>query len=192
MPTKLNKAMREEIVASVLQATTYAAEKAAVEEHTEVLAREILEARIPAGFLIMAEGQPREWFQYCASTYIYKDEAPMCAFAAFDGGDAYAGRYISFEPLMHPSCFSNDLTDAEKNRFVPLRAQAEEIVERFAKLRQELRSFLASCTTVEKALERMPELGPHIPQTARSFPLVANTSNLLSDLLKCGFKVQKE
>ncbi len=68
-----------------------------------------------------------------------------------------------------------------------IRARADILAGKQWALEDEMNAFLRSCTSTEKVVERMPELAPHIPIEAKSYPLVASTNNLLSQLFASGF-----
>lgn len=180
---KLNKSLRTTILDSVMGATTFEVEKKSIIKRTSDLARGLIAAQVPAEFVQLAQGHPREWFASISGTYLNMDEAPEMVFDA-------PNRYIQFDPVLCPTIFPHKLSDEDRALFAPLRVEAEALVKRINDTRGELQAFLNSCTTTEKIIARMPELEPYISKTAVSYPLVASTSNLLSCLLKSGFIVQ--
>lgn len=190
MATKLTKVIRQQIIENIMKATTFAADKERIEKQESNLTRALLAAKVPDEFNEMAKDRPSEWFAHTAQITIPKEEAPTFAFQPkTEHWNSWA--YVSFEPIIHPVNLQLELSAKDLEKFKPLRKEATKIAAKFEKLETEMRAFLQSCFTVEKLLERMPELEPHIPEIAEYFPIVVSTSNLLSDLLKVGFVVQE-
>jgi len=183
---KLTKAIRNAIVESVMAATTFPERKASIKKRTSDLARQLLMARVPMEFAMLVNGSPAEWFACTVQVLLRDALSPMCVF----GDGDWRRVYVEFDGFSHPYDFNNGFSTEEQERFFgPLRAEAEKLAAQMERTENELRGFLASVTTTEKLIERMPELKPHIPTTAfaKSYPVVASTVNLQNYLASSGF-----
>lgn len=188
---RLTKTIRGFITKSVMASTNFPELKQSIRDRTAALARELLAARVPAGFneMTVAAGKDAgKWFGTINEVYIDDDHSPIAVV------DSNYRCYVCFDPFYRPyhfdACFSKE---QQENFFADLRKEAEGLAALIERTEGELRAFLASCTTTEKLLARMPELEPHVPKTAISYPIVASTVNLASYLSKAGFdtNVQK-
>lgn len=183
---RLTKTIRDAIVTSVMAATTFAERKESVKQRTSKLARQLLFARVPTEFTALVNGSPCAWFATTNQVSLNRDRAPMAVFN--DSGWCYGGTLVEFGDFARPYDFDHCFTKEQQGEFFSaLRLEAEKLAEQIKRTERELRSFLMSVTTTEKLLKRMPELEPHIPKTAASYPLVASTVNLQAYLSQSGF-----
>lgn len=191
---KLNKAIRTVIFESVMASTDFPALKQSIKDRTCALARELIAARVPAEFndVVAAVGKnASKWFSTIEEVYIHEKFSPL---SVLNSGDGFTHVYVRFSPIYRPYHFETGFFGGQQeNFFADLRKEAEGLAALIKRTEGELRAFLASCTTTEKLVERMPEIEPHIPKTAMSYPIVASTATLTSYLLKAGFdtNVQK-
>lgn len=185
---KLTKYIRDAIVKSVLASTHFPEQKQSIKQRTCDLARELIAARVPPLFNVMLEfyGKEEDWFARSISANLQGKYSPLDPLNTLDG--QYNAWCVEFEPVMRPLYFNDSFSREEQTQhFGALRLEAEQLVEKIQRTERELRGFLASVTTTEKLLERMPELAPHLPSTAVSYPVVASTVNLVSYLRTAGF-----
>lgn len=190
MTTRLTKAMREEILDSVLVATDFEKKKKDILQRAGQVARKELLKLVPEEFLEMIKNRPQEWFLHDASVELHKDYAPENAFNEIP--NYWYGCNLAFEPIPHPCGAAMDIPkERQAKLFTPFRKEADKLRAKQDKLRSDMRAFLLSCSTVEKVLEQMPELKPHIPEKAEFFAPTVNTNNLLSQLMKSGFVVEE-
>lgn len=190
MTTRLTKAMREEILNSVLAATDFEKKKKDILQRAGQVARKELLKLVPKEFTAMIEGHPQEWFLHDTSVHLGRDYAPEQAFN--ESANYWYGCDLAFEPIPHPCGIAMEIPEEQQAKlFTPFRKEAEKLMEKQEKLRSDMRTFLLSCSTVEKVLEQMPELKPHIPEKAEFFAPTVNTNNLLSQLMKSGFVVEE-
>lgn len=182
MSTRLTKELRTNIVDAVLEATVLDAQEADIVKRTVALATEIVAAKVPPGLLELTKKNPKAWFKWDEATCMYGNNP-------FDFCPSQRNGYISYTEPMPIAEHDYVITPEESVRFELLRKEAEAIYEMRWQMRAELMAFLMSCTTVEKVIERMPELTPYIKTENKSFALVVSTSNLLSTLMKSGFVV---
>lgn len=181
---RLTKTTRQEIVDAVMKATTIEAQRADISKRASELATQIISQKIPPELMQAVKKYPREWFKWVTESSLPYRINPLAV-----DGRCYANSPSFVEALPYAN-EQYTYTDAEKDQFLPLRAEAEALEAMKEEMRRELGAFLESCTTVDKVLERMPELEPYIPKESKSFPIVASTGNLLSALMKAGFIVQ--
>ena len=191
MTTKLNNSLREEIVDNVINATDLPALERDIRRRVvETVRQTIIDAQ-PAGFYDLIKHAPKEWFRLEASVYIYTGDGTGHPFVALvkrigRGIDSNVTRVQLDDPI---AVAQNgwEVSGAQwRTVLADLYVEANAFVERYNDLYREISAFLKSVTTVEKLLERMPELERHVPKVSKPLPLVA-PSNLLSSLSQLGF-----
>lgn len=185
--TRLTKAMREEIVTSVLKATDFESKKTEFTNYVSEQVRSVLFARVPKEFRDMIKGQPATWFRHASSVHFDTNKAPLCGLYDESGNLYYYNRRVEFEPFPVPVDFDECFSKEMQEQFEPMRKEAENLRDAHFALRDGLHAFLCACTTVEQVLEKMPELKKHIPAKLVFFAPVVNTNNLFSLLTKAGF-----
>ena len=186
MATRLNKTMINEIVASVLASTTFRERRVALEKRVRAHACAMLERDAPPGLVALSKTVPREWLQWTDTVWTGNAEwnPSKILGQAFEPALHFGGHRIQVEPATPTTAHhKNEVHEAD---FVELTAEATALAEAYLRAKSQLRAVLNSVRTVEQALERMPELAPHVPKEAKSYPL-ATTSNLLTDLMAFGF-----
>lgn len=191
MTTRLNKTLIEEIVASVIAATTFKAQRDALEKRIRAHASAMLTRDAPPGLVDLSKTVPREWLHWVDSVWMGESDwnPSRVLEKAFEPAPYYGGTRITVEPAVPTTAHHKD--EVHEADFVELTAEATALAEAYLRTKSQLRAVLNSVRTVEKALERLPELAPHIPKIAKSYPL-ATTSNLLADLMAFGFTVRAE
>ena len=186
--TRLNRDLISEIVTNVLNSTNLPAEREQITADTKKRVHYILLAKLPVEFRAIVEGNPREWFSWQDQVYAGKAAYnPISVMNSVFGAERYRDAYLPVEPSIPvPGCGSVGMS--AKDDLVDLIERANEWVEKRAAAERELRGFLFSCRTVEQAVERMPELKPHVPPAAvkTNYPIVA-ASNALVSLTALGF-----
>jgi hypothetical protein len=190
MTMKLNKAMREEICANVLRATTFAADKKALLDELTTLLRSFAVSRVPQEFTEATVGKPAEWFTRRDSIYVTGKINPHHVLSPERRKQTYiSGDSFCFEPVLVPYIDKDNFrfTEPEEALVSAIYDRAVALADKREATEGEIRAFLASCSTTEKVIERMPEFEPHVPKAMRPFPIVASTSNLLSHLFASGF-----
>ncbi len=191
MTTRLNKTLIEEIVASVIAATTFKQQRDALEKRIRAHASALLTRDAPPGLVDLSKTVPREWLYWVDNVWMSRhDWNPSLILAkAFEPAPYCVGARIAVEPAVPTTAERNEkLREAD---FAALTAEATALAEAYLRTKSQLHAVLNSVRTVEAALKRMPELEPHIPKIAKSYPL-ATTSNLLADLMAFGFTVRAE
>lgn len=185
---KLNKAIRTAIFDSVMAATDFPELKRSIKDRTCALARELIAARVPAEFndMVAAAGKnASKWFASTEEVHVGDNFSPL---AVLTFNDYRCQNYVHFALIYCPFHFESSFSKAQQeNFFADLRKEAEGLAALIERTEGELRAFLSSCTSTEKLVERMPEIEPHIPKIAMSYPIVASTATLTSYLLKAGF-----
>lgn len=186
MATRLNKTLIEEIVASVIAATTFKAQRGALEKRIRAHASATLTRDAPPGLVDLSKTVPREWLHWVDSVWMGGRawNPSRVLEKAFEPAPYYGGARIAVEPAVPTTAERND--ELHEADFAALTAEATALAEAYQRTVSQLRAVLNSSRTIEAALKRMPELGPHIPKVAKSYPL-ATTSNLLADLMAHGF-----
>lgn len=186
MATRLNKTMIDEIVVSVLASTTFQERRAALEKRVRAHACAMLERDAPPGLVALSKTVPREWLQWTDSVWAGSaDWNPGKILGqAFEPASHFGGHRIQVEPAVPTTAHRKD--KVHEADFVELTAEATALAEDYLRAKGQLRAVLNSVRTVERALERMPELAPHIPRAVKSYSL-ATTSSLLTDLMAFGF-----
>lgn len=177
--TRLTKAMRDEIVENVMSATTLPAERKAIENEESQRAMELRIAAQPTGFNELAAAVPLEWFALESSCCVPRDcLSPRGVFSSNYWG------HINYPRAIPVS--ANDRVRLESG-FEDLHTRAVEWLARHKEIENGIRAFVNSVQTVEALLERMPELGPHVPVRPSPNYAVMAPSNLLSQLAGVGF-----
>lgn len=191
MTTRLNKALIEEIVASVIAATTFKAQRDALEKRIRAHASAMLTRDAPPGLVDLSKAVPREWLYWVDGVWMGgHDWNPSLILAkVFEPVPYYGGARITVEPAVPTTAERN--AELHAADFAALTAEATALAETYQRTVGQLRAVLNGSRTVEAALRRMPELRPHIPTVTKSYPL-ATTSNLLADLMAFGFTVRAE
>ena len=186
MATRLNKTMIDEIVASVLASTTFQERRAALEKRVRAHACAMLERDAPPGLVALSKTVPREWLYWVDNVWMGgHDWNPSLILAkVFESLPYHREARIAVEPAVPTTAERN--AELHEVDFVELTAEATALAEAYLRTKNQLHAVLNSVRTVEAALKRMPELEPHIPKIAKSYPL-ATTSNLLTDLMAFGF-----
>jgi hypothetical protein len=184
MTTRLNKALREEILKNIIKATDLATRKKSILDRTNEVARQLVMRSQPEGFYEVTANLPSEWF--CSTSQLRFDDS--CNPKKVLEHGSWSSAYIYFPDPVRVVANGGTPHDDKvmTEAFALLAKEAAQYVADEAAARSEARAFLASCKTVEQILERMPELEPHIPKISRPLPLVA-PSNLLSTLSALGF-----
>lgn len=182
--TRLNKAIREEILDNILAATDLQARKADILKRAGDVAKQLVMGAQPENFYEATRHLPPEWFAAGTSLYFYSSDGNP---AAILDPSPYKNYHINFDDPVRTALHWGRPSDASiQAAFKHLAEEATALNKDWDTARIEARAFLASCKTVEQILERMPELEPHIPKISRPLPLVA-PSNLLSTLSSLGF-----
>lgn len=178
MTTRLTNNMRDEIIESAMKGTTYEAQKKAILVELQARAKAHILQCQPPEFLKLVKGKPKEWFQLQTDVYLgdLRAELPALRAQCYRIGLDDPLPYAVFAKAI--PTFVISLKDLE--------ARMAALSEQHEQARGTLSTFLKSCSTVEKVLERMPELAPHAKFAAKSYPLVA-PSNALAMLAKLGF-----
>lgn len=186
MKTRLNKTIREEILANVLAATDLEERRTELRQRIQVAIKKLITQDQPAEFVALTKVHPKEWFASCNQVYYGSEDELYPLAVSFDHPDIrpYRSLYLD-DPVYVAQDYRWDATN-HKSALLPLAKEAAALVEERTALVAEIRAFLQSCQTAEAVAERMPELTRHIPKIARPMPLVA-PSNLLSSLTKMGF-----
>lgn len=181
MTTRLTNEMRDEIVASVLAATNLDLERKEIERLTRERAAEVARNAQPEGWFDFIRGKPKEWFKLDANLYV--DSCNPLVVLDIRGSWHRRIDYVDPIPVAVEPGVSGEAAEVV---FGELFKTAQAWAEKRATARGELMAFLHSCRTVEKVIERMPELEPHCKVKAKVYPLVA-PSNVLSKLSALGF-----
>lgn len=181
MTTRLTNEMRNEIADSVIAATNLPDERKEIERLTSEVARDWMLSQQPPEFVALVKGHPAQWFHLDNDLYV-REHNPLQVLEI-----SLWSHSINY-PAPVPIAVNTSPSPAEcQEIFGDLCARAEKWVEQRDQVRGELMAYLNSCRTVEKALENMPELTPHVPKAAaKVYPLVA-PSNVLSKLSQLGF-----
>lgn len=181
MATRLSTSLRETIVDNVIKATDLPELKDALKHRLKTAARDLILAQLPQDFVRLTAGLPKEWLGRQAQVSIWA----VNELGALKNFGASGSSIELYDPVSVPENFCLDSKEV-KQALLSFAEEAERLQDRERELRHEVMAFLLSCSTVEKAVERMPELAPHIPKQAKPMPLVA-PSNLLSSLAQLGF-----
>lgn len=186
MRTRLNKAIREEILANVLAATDLEERRTALRQLIQTAVKKLITQDQPAEFVALTKIHPKEWFASSNQIYYGNEDELYSLAVSFDPPGTWQSRSLWLDdPVCVANHYSWNATD-HKAALLPLAKEATALIEERNALVSEIRAFLQSCPTTEAVAERMPELTRHIPKIARPMPLVA-PSNLLSSLTKMGF-----
>lgn len=186
MRTRLNKTIREEILANVLAATDLEERRTALRQLIQAVVKKLIIQDQPAEFVALTKIHPKEWFASCNQVYYGCENELYPLAVSFDPPGTWRSRSLHLDdPVYVTNHYSWNATD-HKAALLPLAKEAAALIEERKALVSEIRAFLQSCPTAEAVTERMPELERHIPKIARPMPLVA-PSNLLSSLTKMGF-----
>ena len=186
MATRLNKDMIEQIVAAVIKDTTIPNEitmfKAELYNEATRRAREL----VPPALMELTKKYPREWFHWDCCIYIAGNDVVSNPMHYIDDGSWRAAN-LEIEPT--PStCESGSVRIDDMSWLAPFEARARELGERRSKIKDELRAYLKSRSTVESAVRDMPELEPFVTVKVAKNALVA-PSNVLASLTASGFSV---
>lgn len=180
MATRLTNNMREEIVDSVMRATDLAEQRKAIENETIEMAAKACRDAQPTGWFELIKGYPAAWFKLDGSVYVKGGFNPLARLAGYTHG-----MHINY-PAPIPVAAELSLSEAQCSMFAALCERADAWFEANVAARGELIGFLRSCNTVEKVIERMPELARHVPKAGKVWPLAA-PNNVMSRLSKLGF-----
>ena len=186
MSTRLNKVMVEEIISSVIAATTFNQQRDALEKEARAHASAMLCRDAPPGLVDLSKTVPRDWLQWVDSVWMGgADWNPSAILSkAFETTMHYGGHHLKVEPAAPTTLHRRD--ELHEEDFADLTRRATELADAYTAVLRQLRAVLNSSRTVEAALKRMPELAPHVPKVSRPYPL-ATTSNLLAELMAHGF-----
>lgn len=200
MPSpKLTKAIRADMVESIIAATYIPEKKKAILESTGSAAREAVRALLPAGFERAIGTLPREWFNRIVAVSPSRGVNPVNILKSETGW----GASIDIgEPILVPAnlyCqMGNAIHDTvqaafpghptwEKILAVQIEA-ATKLCKEEDELRAEVAGFLASCHSYKDVCEKFPAFERHLPKTpAKAMPLVVQTAPLQKKLAKLGF-----
>lgn len=186
MKTRLNKTIREEILANVLAATDLEERRTALRQLIQAAVKKLITQDQPAEFIALTKAHPKEWFASCNQVYYGSEDVLYPLAVSFDPPGTWQSRSLYLDdPVYVTQDYSWNVTN-HKPALLPLAKEAAVLIAERTALVAEIRAFLQSCQTTEIVAERMPELTRHIPKIARPMPLVA-PSNLLSSLTKMGF-----
>jgi hypothetical protein len=186
MRTRLNKTIREEILANVLAATDLEDRRTELRQLIQAAVKKLIIQDQPAEFVALTKIHPKEWFASCNQVYYGCEDELYPLAVSFDPPGTWQSRSLHLDdPVCVTNHYSWNAAD-HKAALLPLTKEAAALIEERKALVSEIRAFLQSCPTAEAVAERMPELTRHIPKIARPMPLVA-PSNLLSSLTKIGF-----
>ena len=181
MTTRLTNTLREEILESVMRATDFPAQRAAIEQQTSEVAMQLCISAQPPGWDALVKDHPADWFKLDASVWADRSVNPL---VALENGNWH--RRIDY-PKPVPVAVELSLTTVQVELwFGDLFKRATAWREAYDATRGELRAFLMSCRTAEQLVERMPELEKYVPKAAKPYPLVASNS-VLSRLAAFGF-----
>ncbi len=191
MPSpRMTRDLIAQIVASALNATNLNAEREQIITDTKARVFELLLAKVPPEFIALTNIYPREWFQWQNQVYTgHQDHNPIHIVGRpyLSDGKDHRGAYLVVEPSI-PSLPSSGASLKADVELADLIKRANDWITKRDAAQMQLRQFLASCSTVAKAIERMPEIEKHIPPAATktAYPIVASTS-ALSALTAIGF-----
>lgn len=178
---KLTNLIRAEILTNVMAATTIPQEWEALEKEEIALADKLLVSFLPKDFNKLTATMPAAWF----SKTKYVEVGVKITMAAVRQGAYWPQSINGSTEIKVPYDYKVDVKRAAK-ALAPITLKAKALKEKEDKLREETKSFLDSCGTVEMLVKRMPEFERHLPANLRSFPGAA-TANLFSNLTKAGF-----
>ena len=185
--TRMSRDLIGRIVANALKATNLDAEREEIIADTKKRVHKILLAKVDPELVKLAEKHPREWF--CWQDQVYAQHGDYNPIAIVSAGLHSPRRdsYLPVEPSIPIPGHSTVGLKADKD-LADLIQRATAWATKKYEAEMELRRFLASCSTVQKAIERMPEIEAHVPPAAVkvNHPIVAS-SNALSALTKLGF-----
>ena len=183
MTTRLTKDMRYEIINSALRGTTYEEQKKQILAELKTRAAAFIASEQPAGWTKLIKGHPKEWFQQQAELSMDRDKNPV---NAVRDQDLYGEQWkVALDNTISVAKFVKGSKTFDAS-CADLLQQAQALQVQRDGVRDTLLQFLNSCSSVEKVVERMPELAAHVPKVVKSFPLVA-PSNALAMLTKMGF-----
>lgn len=186
MKTRLNKTIREEILANVLAATDLEERRTALRQRIQAAVKKLLIQDQPAEFVALTKVHPKEWFASRNQVYYGSEDELYPLSVSFDPPGTWTNHWLRLDdPVCVIQNYGWSAMD-HKPALLPLAKEAAALIAERTALVAEIRAFLQSCQTAEAVAERMPELTRHIPKIARPMPLVA-PSNLLSSLTKMGF-----
>ena len=184
MTVRLNKATREEILTSVLNATDLSERETELKQRIKEVARSAVIQDLPKEFIALTQGAPKEWFESINSLY-YGNKRELVPLAVKEVGPYHYHAIVLDDPVLVPKNFQWDVSSHAK-KFLPLAKEAEQLMTERKALTNEIRAFLLSCRTTADVVKRMPELERHVPKASYPVPAVM-PSNLLSSLAKFGF-----
>lgn len=180
--TRLTKDVREEIIDRVIKATNIPELKADIMRRAKAAAVDAVRAAQPDGFYEAVINVPKQWIASQNDLYLGANFAALVKI--LNGHSLHVFYRIRFDDPV--SVAMSAQKEMDLSAISALNTEAEALAEHEAQLRREISSFLVSCRHIEDAVERMPELEPHIPKIVKPMPLVA-PSNLLSTLSQLGF-----
>lgn len=202
MPSpKLTKAIRADMIESVIAATYIPEKKKVIMESTGLAAREAIRALLPTGFERAIGTLPREWFNRIVSVSPSRTVNPS-NILNLKGPALWGGSISIGEPILVPAnlyCqMGNAIHDTVQAAFPGhptwekiLAVQIEEATKLRAEedaMRGDLAAFLASCRSYKDVMEKFPAFERHLPKTpAKAMPLVVQTAPLQQKLAKLGF-----
>jgi hypothetical protein len=168
---KLNKTLREQILASVMKATDHQQRIVDLRNNTSNALRAILVTKLPDGFLEKTKNLPAEWFAHVTSSF-YRE-----------------GKNFEFEPLRCPLSFTDNLySDPEGVVLIETFTQENErLVNAEYETQREVYNFLASCGTTEQVLKAFPQFERHLPNGSVTYPISAGIGRVSAILAGCGF-----
>ena len=174
--TRITKDMVEATVKNVLNATNLEAEKQAILTEARARAHKLAVAHAGPKLVALTKKHPREWFCWTISVYRgRREETPWSLLAG-----------ESAVPVDPPAPNPGNEIFFSETDFADLSARAKAWVSKRDEIIASVRGLLQSSYSVEKFVERSPELAKHLPQKVKSYPLVA-PSNALSLLMAAGF-----
>lgn len=188
--TRLNKELRNTIVANVYEASQLPKEWEALYREARVAATRIFKEHLPEGFLECTKSLPMEWFPHTGTLYCgwiarsVRDGIRWSASNLFDSPVVELLEDIPYTPTWDSSpvmeaytlwCYDN------------LRERAEDCINRRNELSSNTMSFLLAVKTTEKLLKVAPEFERFIPKGVKTFhPPALPVSNLLTLMMNAG------
>ena len=184
---KLTKALRHQILLSVLGATNFEERKAAIIKESNDLMRELLRAALPENFEESVKNLPPEWFSRV--TQWYPDNNPASELEYMK---------VEYDESTNRSSYKNCLTfpylvspfgspKVNTKPLDPLYKKAGSLLNEYFETKKQLRDLLLGFTTTDKLLAACPEFERHVPYSSKSYPLTVSVIPTFVALKKAGF-----
>lgn len=194
--TRLTKQLRAEIAGAVYKASKLPTELKELEKLPLTKFKEILLASIPADFVVMAEGKPKEWFhaeQSCGAHRRYRDGDNTHYMGENQIGKFSSGWLTLDDPILIPKEGCTDYSSAIGQwMYVEYRPQYMAWAKRRDELNAATMGVLNSYRTVEKLLKDAPEFEQFVPKNSVTYPVPAvPISNALAVFMSAGVELKK-